>query len=105
MSATCARAGLRSRAVRGPGPGAVSRVEFSADGGRTWSDVQLEPHTAAHGWTGWSYTWDAHERGDYQLCARATDDTGDVQPLDAADAWNQGGYAVNAVQRVPVEVK
>ena len=38
-------------------------------------------------------------------CARATDDTGDVQPLDAADAWNQGGYAVNAVQRVPVEVK
>jgi len=87
------------------GQGTVSRVEFSADAGRSWSDVQLEPQTAAHGWTGWSYTWDAHEPGDYQLCARATDDTGDVQPLDAADAWTQGGYAVNAVQRVPVEVK
>ena len=87
------------------GQGIVNRVEFSADGGRSWSDARLEPQPAAHGWTGWSYTWDAREPGDYELCVRATDDAGNVQPLEAADAWNQGGYAVNAVQRVPVEVK
>jgi sulfane dehydrogenase subunit SoxC len=87
------------------GNGAVIRVEFSADGGGTWADAQLEPQLARHSWTGWSYTWDAGEPGEYELCARATDDAHDTQPLDVADAWNQGGYAVNAVQRVAVRVK
>jgi sulfane dehydrogenase subunit SoxC len=87
------------------GQGTVNLVEFSSDGGRSWSDARLEPRPAAHGWTAWSYSWDASEPGKYELCVRATDDTGDVQPLKAGDAWNQGGYGVNAVQRVPVEVK
>ena len=42
--------------------------------------------------------------GEYGLCARATDGEGNTQPLDTADVWNLGGYAVNAVQRVPVVV-
>jgi DMSO/TMAO reductase YedYZ molybdopterin-dependent catalytic subunit len=87
------------------GNGAVSRVEFSSDGGSTWADARLEAQLARHGWTGWSYTWDARERGEYELCVRATDAAGNTQPLDVADAWNQGGYAVNAVQRVAVRVK
>ncbi len=86
------------------GCAAVRRVEFSADGGRTWTDARLTPAVAEHGWTSWSYQWDANEPGDYELCVRATDAAGNTQPLDAADAWNQGGYAVNAVQRVPVRV-
>jgi DMSO/TMAO reductase YedYZ molybdopterin-dependent catalytic subunit len=86
------------------GRGTVTRVEFSSDGGRSWSDARLERRPAAHSWIAWSYRWDASEPGMYELCVRATDDAGDVQPLEAADAWNQGGYAVNAVQRVPVVV-
>jgi DMSO/TMAO reductase YedYZ molybdopterin-dependent catalytic subunit len=87
------------------GHGAVRRVEFSADGGRTWAEAQVEQPHAEHGWSAWSYEWDAGEPGDYELCARATDAEGNTQPLEAADAWNQGGYAVNAVQRVSVHVK
>ena len=34
------------------------------------------------------------------LCCRATDETGDAQPLEPE--WNLGGYENNAVQRVPV---
>ena len=86
------------------GCGAVRRVEFSADGGRTWSDARVEHPVAKHGWSAWSHEWDASKPGDYELCVRATDAAGNTQPLDAADAWNQGGYAVNAVQRVPVHV-
>ncbi len=86
------------------GCGAVRRVEFSADGGRTWAEARLERPVAKHGWGTWSYEWDASEPGDYELCVRATDAAGNTQPLDAADAWNQGGYAVNAAQRVPVHV-
>jgi hypothetical protein len=39
------------------------------------------------------------------LCARATDASGETQPLDVGEVWNEGGYAVNAVQRVIVYVK
>ena len=86
------------------GYGAVSRIEFSADGGRTWADAQLQQPASKHGWSAWSYEWDASEPGDYELCVRATDAAGNTQPLNAAEAWNQGGYAVNAVQRVAVHV-
>ena len=101
-----ARAGrtpVKGRAWSGYGP--ILRVEFSADGGETWVDARLEPPAAKHGWTAWSHEWDASEPGDYELCVRATDAAGNTQPLDAADAWNHGGYAVNAVQRVPVRVR
>jgi sulfane dehydrogenase subunit SoxC len=87
------------------GGGAVRRVEFSADGGRTWADARLDEPGGAHGWVGWTYEWDATEPGDYELCARATDEHGERQPLHAEDVWNRGGYGVNAVQRVPVVVE
>jgi sulfane dehydrogenase subunit SoxC len=86
------------------GPDAVTRIEFSADGGRTWDDARLQERMGKHGWSAWSYDWDAGEPGDYELCVRATDSAGAVQPLDCAATWNQGGYAVNAVQRVAVRV-
>ena len=79
-------------------------MQFSADGGGTWENARLEPPNGRHGWSAWSYDWHPVEPGDYELCARATDSAGNVQPLDSAEAWNQGGYAVNAVQRVPVRV-
>jgi DMSO/TMAO reductase YedYZ molybdopterin-dependent catalytic subunit len=82
----------------------VSRVEFSADGGLSWEDARLGEPNGRHGWSGWSYEWEADEAGEYELCVRATDSAGRVQPLDSAEAWNQGGYGVNAVQRVPVRV-
>jgi hypothetical protein len=103
-SATCAPGARWSRVGRGPGPNAVSRVEFSADGGRTWQDARLEEPNGRHGWSAWPYDWDAGEAGDYELCVRATDAAGDAQPVDSDETWNQGGYGVNAVQRVPVRV-
>jgi sulfane dehydrogenase subunit SoxC len=93
---------IEGRAWSGRDP--VSRVEFSADGGRTWADAQLGDANGRYGWRAWSYEWDASDAGEHELCARATDAAGNVQPLDSADAWNQGGYGVNAVQRVAVRV-
>ena len=93
---------VEGRAWSGPDP--VSRVEFSADGGRTWDDARLQERMGRHGWSAWSYAWDAGPPGEYELCVRASDSAGAVQPLDSAATWNQGGYAVNAVQRVAVRV-
>jgi DMSO/TMAO reductase YedYZ molybdopterin-dependent catalytic subunit len=96
------RTPIEGRAWSGADP--VARVEFSADGGRSWQDARLQERNGPHGWSAWSYEWDADEPGDYELCVRATDSAGNVQPLDSSEAWNQGGYGVNAVQRVPVRV-
>jgi hypothetical protein len=42
-------------------------------------------------------------QGERELCCRARDSAGNEQPLDIP--WNLGGYANNAVQRVPVTVR
>lgn len=92
---------IEGRAWSGFGP--IERVEFSADGGRTWRGADLGDTLGRHGWTSWSSEWDARP-GEYELCVRATDASGKTQPLDGEQAWNQGGYGINVVQRVPVRV-
>ena len=93
---------LDGRAWSGRAP--IARVEVSADGGETWADAELEPdpdHRWA--WAGWSFRWDPGQTGSFTLCCRATDVTGETQPLEPE--WNLGGYENNAVQRVPVVVR
>ena len=84
------------------GLGEVSRVEVSSTGGSNWEDAELGDAVGRHAWRGWSYVWDNAERGEHQLVCRAWDDAGNVQPLEPD--WNLGGYANNAVQRIPVTV-
>jgi DMSO/TMAO reductase YedYZ molybdopterin-dependent catalytic subunit len=83
------------------GLGLVERVEVSTDGGETWDDAQLEEPVGRWAWRGFHFAWDARP-GTYELCCRASDAAGNVQPLEAT--WNHGGYCNNAVQRVPVTV-
>jgi sulfane dehydrogenase subunit SoxC len=92
---------IEGRAWSGFGP--VERVEFSADGSKGWRAAYLGDALGPHGWTSWSSDWDARP-GEYELCVRATDASGKTQPLDGEQAWNQGGYGINVVQRVPVRV-
>ena len=84
------------------GHGEIVRVEVSTDGGATWTDAALGDAPGPHAWRAWSHTWDPPAPGDYELACRATDSAGHTQPDTAP--WNLGGYANNAVQRVPVTV-
>jgi sulfane dehydrogenase subunit SoxC len=83
------------------GWGAITRVEVSDDAGQTWRDASLGDAASAYAWRPWSFTWDA-TAGAHELCCRATDSAGNVQPLQAT--WNTGGYENNSVQRVSVVV-
>ena len=76
-------------------------MEFSGDGGATWADATLAEPLADFAWRGWSYTWEATP-GEHELCCRATDEAGNVQPL--TPEWNWDGVCNNAVQRVKVVV-
>jgi DMSO/TMAO reductase YedYZ molybdopterin-dependent catalytic subunit len=91
---------LEGRAWSGWAP--IERVEVSTDGGRTWTAAELERDVeSTWAWWRWRHTW-AASPGEAELCCRATDGEGNVQPLEPA--WNVGGYGNNAVQRVPVTV-
>lgn len=84
------------------GRGAITRVELSADGGVSWRDARLDEPVSPHAWRGWSCDWDARRPGEYELCVRATDSGGNVQP--AGQRWNYEGVQNNEVQRVRVRV-
>ncbi|WP_328996377.1 sulfite oxidase [Kribbella sp. NBC_01245] len=90
---------LRGRAWSGWAP--VDLVEVSVDGGASWREAELDAEGNDLAWRGFSVEWDATP-GEYELTARARDESGRVQPLQAA--WNRGGFANNSAHRIPVVV-
>jgi DMSO/TMAO reductase YedYZ molybdopterin-dependent catalytic subunit len=84
------------------GQGRIVEVQVSEDGGSSWAPAELTDDLGSPwAWRGWAHEWNPAP-GRYVLCCRARDDAGSVQPLEPV--WNLGGYANNAVQRVPVTV-
>ncbi len=89
---------LEGRAWSGRSP--VAAVELTVDGGRSWAPAELDPpgdHRWA--WRRWRHTWNVAE-GSYVLGARAIAADGETQPVE--QNWNRGGFANNAIQRIPV---
>jgi sulfane dehydrogenase subunit SoxC len=83
------------------GRGAITRVELSADGGRTWTDAQLQTPILpkAHTRFRWPWRWDG---SDAVLASRATDETGYTQPLVASLVEVRGvnsNYHNNGIQK------
>jgi len=64
------------------GGGAVSKVEVSTDGGKSWKEAKLQTpvHRKAHTRFTFDWGWDGEEA---VLMSRCTDDQGDVQPSKA----------------------
>jgi len=101
------------RRLLGPGPcrlegrawsgsGQVTAVEVSDDDGRSWAGASLGEPVGRWAWRPWALDWSPPGPGEYVLCCRATDATGERQP--SGPVWNRKGYANNAVHRVPVTV-
>jgi len=85
------------------GEARVERVEVSLDGGTSWKPAQLIGPDEPFAWRQWQYVWEQAPRGDYTLMARATDDQGRQQPMQAA--WNSLGYGNNGVREHAVSIK
>ena len=96
------RSPARGACMVGPGADHAGRGERRR--GETWADAELvHDLDGPWAWCGWSFGWEPRGTGTFTLCCRATDETGDTQPLEPE--WNLGGYENNAVQRVPVVVR
>lgn len=83
------------------GVAAVERVALSADRGVTWVDTELIPGSGPLAATSWRHQLRLGP-GMHTVTARATDASGNTQPL--VSRWNKGGYANNVVHTVEFEV-
>jgi DMSO/TMAO reductase YedYZ molybdopterin-dependent catalytic subunit len=72
----------------------IQKVEYSTDGGRSWSPAQLATPLSPLTWVLWQATWTPSAEGAYQLQVRATDGGGALQRQGAAGSFPNGaaGY-------------
>jgi sulfane dehydrogenase subunit SoxC len=75
------------------GNGKITRVDVSADGGKSWAPAALQEPVLAKALTRFRIPWH-WEGGPAVLQARATDDTGDVQPTREALLAERGARAL-----------
>jgi len=71
------------------GGGSISRVEVSADGGRSWADAAIESNQSEKALARFSIPWQ-WSGGDAILQSRATDSLGNVQPTREAILADRG---------------
>lgn len=80
----------------------ISRVEISADGGKTWQQAALNEPLGKYSWRRWKYEWTPPAAGAYDLAVRATDMAGNTQP---EQQWNRSGYARGFIEHIKVTVQ
>ncbi|MFL6542023.1 MAG: sulfite oxidase [Chthoniobacterales bacterium] len=80
----------------------ITRVEITADEGKTWHEATLVGDAMRNAWRLWEMEWQAPQtRGNCTLRSRATDSLGRSQAMQH-DA-NRGSYMVNFC--LPIEIK
>ncbi len=89
---------IQGRAWSGAAP--VVRVEVRIDD--VWFEADLGGQVGEWAWRGWSYEWEPAP-GEHVLSCRATDATGDTQPVE--QPWNLQGMGNNLIQEVQVTVR
>ena len=79
----------------------IARVEWSADGGESWSDAEVSGERPGLSWARFEFGWDA-EPGEHTITTRATDAAGNTQPAEVR--FNEKGYLFNQPLPHPIRV-
>jgi sulfite dehydrogenase (cytochrome) subunit A len=80
----------------------IKQVEFSSDGGASWTQAHLGTDLGNYSFRRWRAEWTPAGRGSYRLQVRAVNRAGEGQPTTAI--WNRGGYMRNVIEEVRVHV-
>jgi sulfite dehydrogenase (cytochrome) subunit A len=78
----------------------IRSVDISSDNGKTWQSAKLGKNIGNYAFRPWSLTLSDLKKGPLQLMARATANSGEVQPT--VQPWNPGGYARNVIEVVNI---
>ncbi len=84
------------------GEAGIQKVEVSTDDGQTWNRARLIGLQETYAWRHWEYMWQAKQKGNFTIMARATDTDGRQQPATAH--WNVLGYGNNGIREHAVRV-
>jgi len=76
----------------------ISKVEYSADGGRNWNQANLEPALSQLTWVVWSATWMPGSEGAYSLHVRASDGSKAVQGSGSAPSYPAGATGYHTIR-------
>ncbi len=82
----------------------IKLVEYSIDFGINWKPCNLLPATNRYAWQNFSAEIQFPKTGYYEVWARATDSSGDSQPI-ILPGWNPKGYLNNACHRIAIKVE
>lgn len=81
----------------------IARVDVSTDNGATWQPARLVGASVKYAWRRFEYIFDVSKAETRTILSRATDATGNAQPI--VPQWNPSGYLWNAPDQVRIEVQ
>ncbi|HEY2599755.1 MAG TPA: molybdopterin-dependent oxidoreductase [Candidatus Dormibacteraeota bacterium] len=76
----------------------ISKVEYSTDGGRTWTEAPFKAPLSPLTWVVWQATWTPSAEGAYELQVRATDNAGARQSAAIASSYPAGASGYHTVR-------
>ena len=91
-----------ARGIAFGGDTGVAKVDFSADGGKTWQPAKLGNDAGKYSFRQWEANFTLADKGAHSLMVRCTNSNGVAQP-DAAN-WNAAGFMRNVIEATPVSV-
>jgi DMSO/TMAO reductase YedYZ molybdopterin-dependent catalytic subunit len=75
----------------------ISKVEYSTDGGSSWSEAPFKPPLSNLTWVLWKADWTPPREGAYKLVVRATDGTGAGQDPRSAPSYPSGASGYHSI--------
>jgi hypothetical protein len=76
----------------------ISKVEYSTNGGASWTAAEVAPPLSPLTWVLWTSTWTPGSEGSYQLKVRATDGSGSLQDSRGAASYPSGSSGYSSIQ-------
>jgi DMSO/TMAO reductase YedYZ molybdopterin-dependent catalytic subunit len=78
------------------GDRAISRVQVSTDGGRSWKDATLKTALSPYTWRFWMLDWKP-PKGEHRILARAFDGSGRMQTETPAAPYPKGAAGLDGI--------
>ncbi|HEX3625323.1 MAG TPA: molybdopterin-dependent oxidoreductase [Verrucomicrobiae bacterium] len=91
---------IKLRGIAFDGGSGINTVQFSSDGGNTWTETSLGKDYGNYSFREWTCHFTPKTAGDYQLQCCALNRKGETQPKEAR--WNPAGYMRNVIETVRV---
>ena len=80
----------------------ITKVELSADNGKSWLPAKLDADLGKYSWRRWHYSFTPSQKGIYNLRVKATNAIGQTQPIHQ---WNHSGYMRNEIETLSLKAE